>query len=426
MKTEALIQIYPGRERYFERTQAKTRQSKISSLNKRLIARYETYLASTGKTGELTRSDRTQKLRTICEWLLKLSPKQGINADLEALNKKDAETLIAHINTLKSLALDTKATYRKRLKQFYKWFEEEDPRLDEPTQKTEAQKFYKYLKSISADAKIRQANPETIITEEECAKVIQDGCKMPKERAFISLLHETGCRAAEFLNLRIGDLKFRDSILEIHVPDGKTGQRVIYAVKSLPYVHMYLDGHPAKTNRNSPLWVSEGSRRNGEYLVHIGGQKLINRCFERAKVKKKHNWHWFRHSRATILAPKMTEVMLCKYMGWTAGSKQIKRYVHLCNEQLENVFLQIHGLKQQEKGEENPIKCVCGMMNNPKERYCRRCYRPVSVEVAIQDRDETIQVMTRETLKTMEFFMEMAKNPEMLRQFEDFRNRKRT
>lgn len=420
---ETKIQIYGSKEKYYERSRLKTENSTISLENKAIITRYETYLASTGKTGELTRIDRSQKLRTICEWLEKLSLKTKINTNLASLTKQDAETLIAYINTLKGLSLHTKATYRKRLKQFYKWFEDEDMRFDNG-QKEEAHKFYKYLKKVNSDAKITQADLETTITDEDCQKVLENGCKMPKEKAFISLLHESGCRASEFLNLRIGDLKFKENILEINVPDGKTGKRVIYATgRSIKPLLIYLEGHPFKDNKLSPLWISEGSRHNNQPLLHIGGQKLINRCFERAKVNKKHNWHWFRHSRATILAPKLTEIMICKYMGWSSGSQQIRRYAHLGNTQLESVFLDMHGLKNVEKEKEIQLKCVCGTLNNSKERYCYKCFRPLSVEVAIQEKDESIQLMTQETLKTMQFFMDMSKNPELMKKFEEFKNK---
>ena len=439
MKQTTKLQIYPGREKYFQRTKDRISQSSISQDNKRIIARYETYLASKGTTCELTRSDRNQKLKSICEWLARLAQEKPVESDLAKLDKQGAENLIAHINTLKTLSNDTKATYRKRLKQFYVWYEEEDPRLDNPDLKQETVKFYKYLKKVSANCKIVQADPKTIISDEDIQAVIKKGARMTKERAFLSLLHESGCRASEFLNLRIEDVILKDSYIELHVPDGKTGKRVIYASKSIPYLLAYLENHPLKDDKQSFLWICEDSKHKNQPLVHIGGQKLINRCFDRAGLgdifdptskKKKynpqfkqHNWHWFRHSRATILAPKMTEVMLCQYMGWH-GNQQIKRYVHLCKQQLESVFLEINGIKKAEDTSDKPIKCICGTLNNPHERYCYRCYKPLSVETAIQDNSQLIKEMrllTDEAMKTMQFFMEMAKNPELMKQFEEFK-----
>ena len=414
------LEIYPTRMRYLERSELKLQNSQISLKNKELIEEYHLFLISTGKTQRIRQAKLVTQTLQICEWLKELNL-----ADLTFLCKKDALRLVAHINRSPALKDVTKADYRRGLKQFFKWYKEEDTRLNSlnPEEREEARKLYHYLeKEVSSDSKITQADPETIITEADCRVVIEQGCRSYKERAFISLLHETGCRAGEFLNLRICDLKLKETLLELHVPDGKTGNRLIFATKAIPYVLAYLDTHPLRAEPQSSLWVSESSKNRNRPLIHIGGQKLIDRCFQRAGLKKKHNWHWFRHSRATILAPKMTEVMLCKYMGWVIGSRQIKRYVHLCNNQLENVFLTIHGLKQKNEEVELPIKCICGTVNNPKERYCYRCYRPLNVSVAIQDADNELQIMTNQTLETMKFFMDMTKNPELMKRFEEFKN----
>jgi len=440
MKQETKLEIYPSRPEYAARTKEKLNNSSINQPNKKMVLLYEQYLTSTGKSKSLRIAKLISQMRQISEWLETL-PVQ--NQWLNSLTKTDILCLVAHINNQTKLSPVTRADYRRTLKQFYKWFKDEDPRL-ETEQKKEAEKFYKFLeKEVSSDSKVIQADPRTIITEEEIHHIIDKGALMPKEKAFLSLLHETGCRAAEFLNLHIADITLKEDYLEIHVPDGKTGPRVIYAVKSLPHVLRYLDGHPLKDNSSAFLWICESSKHKHQPLLHIGGQKLIDRCFDRAGLGiikdektnknvsnpkyKKHNWHWFRHSRATILAPKMTEVMLCKYMGWVIGSRQIKRYVHLCNSQIENVFLEINGLKKPETEENKLLKCICGTLNHPKERYCFKCYKPLSVAVAIQDSSHEIKemkILHEETMKTMHFLMDMAKNPELMRQFEDFKREK--
>jgi len=426
METCQKLEIYPGREKYCQQSEEKLRKSDISQKNKELIEQYNLFNISTGKRGDLRRAKLVLELRKIAEWIKELGLK-----DLDELDKNDAVKLVAHINGRK-LKVRTKTDYRKVLKQFYAWFKEEDPRhySEDRIVQESLRRFYHFIeKEVSADFKVTQANPETIITDDDCQKVLEKGCYMPKELAFISLLHETGCRAGEFLNLKISDLKLRQNVLEIHVPDGKTGRRVIFANRAIPYVLRYLDSHPLKGNKNAYLWVSESSRHSKQPLLHIGGQRLIDRCFRRAGVNKKHNWHWFRHSRATILAPKMTEAILCKYMGWILGSRQVKTYCHLCNDQLEDVFLEINGIETKKQESEKPIKCICGTLNSPRERYCYKCYKPLSVEIAIQDSTQEVQEMkllTSEAIKTMQFFMEMAKDPEMMKKFEEFKRSLKT
>ena len=47
-----------------------------------------------------------------------------------------------------------------------------------------------------------------------------------------------------------------------------------------------------------------------------------------------------------LLAPKITESLLCKYMGWRIGSNQVRVYVHLCTKELEDAILQMNGIKK--------------------------------------------------------------------------------
>jgi len=414
---ETKLDIYsPSRNTAFEKELERLKKANISQRNKDLITDFHNYLFSKD-SGELRVAKLSSQLRNICRWLKNALE---INKDLDKLNKKDIMNLVSFINRgLKEKAEATRSDYKRALKQFFRWFKDEDERVysRKKEQRIEAKKLYTYLeKEVSSNYKQRQADPNTIINDDEISIIIDKGAKTPKEKAFLSLLHETGCRASEFLNLKIGNIKMKESYIEINVPDGKTGKRVIYATKSIPYIIRYLDIHPYKNNNNSYLWLSDARFNLNQPLQHRGGQKLINRCFERAGIAKRHNWHWFRHSRATILAPKLTEVMLCKYMGWTTG-KMIKTYVHLCNNQLEDTFLALHGIKSKKDETEKPIKCICGALNNPKERYCFKCYKPLKVETVIQDQE----LINSEVNKTIKFFMEMAKNPELMKKFEEFK-----
>jgi hypothetical protein len=104
-------------------------------------------------------------------------------------------------------------------------------------------------------------------------------------------------------------------------------------------------------------------------------------------------------------------------MGWVIGSSQVKTYVHLCNRQVEDVFLAMHGIKPKEQETEQPIKCACGTLNNKKERYCFKCYRPLSVEVITQDKE----LVDSEINKTLKLLMEIAKDPKLMKKFEEFK-----
>lgn len=425
------LDIYPNKKYVFRKQLKKLNDSDLKDRDKELIKQFQEYYFSIG-TKEMRIAKLTSQLRTICDWL---ASELAIDKDLSSLGKSDAMRLVAYINRLVGKSEATKADYRRALKQFYAWYKEEDPRKHggSEEERIEIHKFYHYLeKDVKIAYKIKQADPNTVLNDDEIMRVLDYGCQTVREKAFIITLHELGCRASEYLNLRIGNLHFKDSYMEVDVPDGKTGQRVVYATRSVPFLLKYLDVHPEQLNNNAFLWISDANFNHGQPLLHNGGQRLINRCFEQAGIKKKHNFHWFRHSRATLLAPKLTEALLCKYMGWAIGSRQVKVYLHLCNKQLEDVFLKMNGLEIGPEADQKPIKCVCGTLNHPKEKYCQRCYRPLDVSHVIHQEELKDQRFVHDTAKLlnmasnidpnmMKTLVQLAKNPEIMGMLEDIK-----
>jgi len=438
------LNIYKGRNEIYSKELEKLQRAKISARDKELITKFHNYMFSTG-SGDIRVSKVSLQLRKICYWILE---NLSISKSLDNLIKDDMIVIISLINRIQGISEATKADYRRIIKQFYNWFEDEDKRFESNNEKikTEAKKFYGYLrKEISCSFKRRKIDPESIITEDDIKIVVDKGCRTAREKAFIMILHETGLRAGEILNLRISNLTFYDTHAEVFVPFSKTTERTVFIRNSIPHLQRYLDVHPFKDTNNSYLWLSEAGHNQHQPLMHTGAQKLIYRCFERAgfieinrvyaklengkttqrtisrKVNKRCNLHWFRHSRASILATQVPESVLCKYMGWSDGSKQVKNYVHLRKEQLEETFLSIHGVKRKEETINKPIKCVCGIFNQADERYCHRCFKPLEIKTVIEDKE----LINSEMNKTMKLMMEMAKNPRMMEAFEEFKRQQK-
>lgn len=385
--------------------------SNISPRNKELILAFHSALFSKG-IGQT----RVSKL----SWILRNIALE-LKIDFDIAKTEHIEQILGFYAQKSDYAPETRLDYRKTLKQFYKWLKTRDNRLESEDLKVvkERTKFYHYVESIQMKHKIKSLDYSNIISEEEIDKVVESGCKSYKEKAIVKFLHETGCRVGELLNMRIKDIHFKDNHALARL-DGKTGERRVFILHSLPLLTRWFELHPFKDNPDAYLWIGENRKYMYERLSHKGGQKLLDRCFERANLKhKKRNFHWFRHSRATLLAPHLSEVVLCDYMGWTRGSNQIKRYVHLCAKQVESVFLQLNGLVAPDQNKNNPIKCSCTAINEHNARYCFRCGKPLSVEIAIVDENKK----KIETDKTIQFLMEIMQNPELLARYQEFKEK---
>jgi site-specific recombinase XerD len=417
--------IYFKLDGVFDRNTAKLRDSSLSQDNKDLILKWQCHLFS-GKASRQRVAKLTLQMRRFCEDLKK---------DLDKITKDDLEQKIAKINQDQKLSEATKADYRRLIKQFYKWFKNEDRRLEEidfdmPKEeikkmqqiKKETLKLYSYIEtSIKSAFKKKEIDPADVINEDELRVILEKGCNNIKDKAFISLLHETGCRIGEFLEIKLKDIIVKPNFIEIYV-DGKTGRRTVYSYSSMPYLIEYINSHPYKDNQNSYLWLCIDNHNKGKEFRHIGAVRLLKRCIERSGLKKRINPHWFRHCRASLLASKVTEPVLRKIMGWSKASNMIKHYGHLSQKDVENVICNVNGIESEKTDQirhEPPIRCsVCGTMNPNHETYCIRCSRPLKVETMIKEQE----MVNNEIGKTVRVMMEMMKNPAMMKKFEEFKN----
>lgn len=368
--------IYFKKEELCRRSLAKTALWPGSPRNKELLKDYQQSLFA-GGAKNVRVAKISYEIRKVCDHMKK---------DLDTFTSKDVEAYIAHLNQRDDISHMTKTDYKHVLKAFFRWYEDEDERLvkGNEEERLAARKLYKYINNLKCTHKSKEVNYSEIITEEDNISIIRDGCENAQERALIAFLHETGVRVGELLGVRLRDIERKEQHAMVRV-DGKTGERRVPIVQSLPWIMRWLDEHPAKDNPDALLWLSKYGKYYGHPLRYVGVQRLLQRTMSRAGINKPCNAHHFRHSRATLIAPKYSETILCRLMGWELGSKMVKTYVHTSGSQVEDAFLKTNGLKQ--KDEEKPIirTCVCGTTNTPDASYCYKCGKAMDTATFIQD-----------------------------------------
>ena len=127
------LEIY-NRKNAYNREIIRLKEEKISQRNKDLISIFHNHLFSKD-IGEL----RVVKLSTILRKMALITKK-----DYDKLTKEELILLLSSLKRNTSFSDETKADYRKAIKQFYRWFKEEDPRLESEdfTQIKKMDKFY--------------------------------------------------------------------------------------------------------------------------------------------------------------------------------------------------------------------------------------------------------------------------------------------
>jgi integrase/recombinase XerD len=248
--------------------------------------------------------------------------------------------------------------------------------------------------------KVRKIKPRLdrdVLTHEEIRGVL-DTCDSQRDRTLIFTTYESGCRAGELLSLRIRDVDFDRYGAVIRVR-GKTGERRMRLIESVPDLQLWLSMHPNKDDTEAPLWPSKRSPQRNLTLDRF--ERMLSKYAKLAGIeKKKHiHPHLLRHSRATHLANVLTEAQMREFFGWTKASDMPSIYVHLSGRDVDATLLKHYGVNLQEpKQPESALKpksCPrCSHENPAAASFCMRCSMPLDSRIAMEIEDQ-LQVKER-------------------------------
>src|SRR3990170_8862810 len=115
--------------------------------------------------------------------------------------------------------------------------------------------------------------PEEILTEDDIKKLVESANNL-RDKAFILVLYESGCRIGEILSLRIRNVQFDDYGAALIV-SGKTGDRRVRIIASAPKLCSWLDNHPLREDIDSPLWVTLGTRDRNEAFSYGAAKAML-------------------------------------------------------------------------------------------------------------------------------------------------------
>ncbi len=362
-----------------ERLLVKLEESKgMSEVNRDVIRRFHRHLVMDNYSD--ARKDKY--LNT----LIKIA--ENVDFDFEDATKENIEDFVFWINGRKDVGDVTKTDYKKLLKCFYRWIGKGE--------------YPECIGWMKTNGRRREGKlPEEMLEEDEVILLI-DTAKTPRDRAIIALLWETGARMGELIDLRVGSFEDHKHGLKI-VVDGKTGQRRLPLIDSVPHVNAWIDGHPNRKDPKAPMWVNIGTRNNGNKMEYPAIIKMLKLTAKRAGISKPMHPHHFRHSRATYLATRFTEAQLCQWFGWVLGSNVPARYVHLSGRDMDVEYARLHGIEEEaapKVSKLTPKKCPrCKHKLPPDADYCYKCGMALELKFALEAAEyESIDEVAREKM----------------------------
>ncbi len=316
--------------------------------------------------------------------------------DFDKMDRESIEELVRKLQ-MKAFEPRTVSDHLTAIKTFWKWLERCEDTYPEKV---------RWIKPWRSN-KTRKL-PEQLLTKEDVEKLVNAAVN-PRDKALISILYESGCRIGEILNMKIRNVEF-EANGAVLIVSGKTGQRRVRPIHSVPRLLTWLEHHPNNGHPDSFLWVNLGSRNNSDGLMHQSAASMLRKTAKRAGLEKGCNPHLFRHSRATFLAKHLTEAQMKEYFGWTQASDMAAIYVHLSGRDVDNALLKLAGKKVSEAEKESETDrrattcSICKHENPPEIRRCSNCGRPLDLKTALEDdkrEHELLKMLTPEILEEM-------------------------
>lgn len=258
----------------------------------------------------------------------------------------------------------------------------------------------------------RQELPKDILSRAEVRRLI-GACESQRDRALVFVAYESGARAGEVLGLRIADLAFDQfgAVLRI---GGKTGERRIRLVESVPDLRLWLSMHPNGDDPEAPLWPTLRQRRGP--LGIMGFHILLGKLCKEARIRKHVHPHLLRHSRATHLANVLTEAQMREFFGWAKNSDMPSVYVHLSGRDVDSTLLKHYGIRVEAPKEDllEPKTCPwCQAVSSPSARFCQSCNAPLdpaSASLAVEKQRKRMELVERFLERLREEAPEIADN----------------
>ncbi len=230
---------------------------------------------------------------------------------------------------------------------------------------------------------IHTKKPSDILTEEEILALIES-CKYIRDKAFISLLYETGCRIGELADLKWNDILFDQYGLKVYITDFKEkGRRYVRCIMSTSYLSAWKNEN--YENSDDFIFVTLRSR---EPLDYMGFRKILINARKKAKINKKVHPHIFRTSRITHMVAKGYQESVIKRMMWdNLSTNMFEIYVKLSEEDIDSELLDKAGIVRKDEKPDplKPIICPrCGLQNAPTAMFCSICGLQISGDIIEQ------------------------------------------
>ncbi|MCI5223401.1 MAG: integrase [Candidatus Electrothrix sp. AR4] len=174
----------------------------------------------------------------------------------------------------------------------------------------------------------REKKLPDVLSEEEVALIFQQ-VKNLKHKALLYLIYSGGLRRSEVLNLKPADIDSARNCIIIRGGKGKKDRITLLSQKALELLREYYRQYQPKE------YLFEGAY-GGRYST-TSLRKIFQRALAKSGVRKKVTLHSLRHSFATHLLERGTDLRYIQSLLGHSSSKTTEIYTHVTSKGFENL-----------------------------------------------------------------------------------------
>ena len=168
----------------------------------------------------------------------------------------------------------------------------------------------------------------TVLSEEEVQRIINCIDNL-KHKTIILTIYSAGLRISELINLKVSDIDSGRKAVIIKGAKGKKDRNSLLSEKLLLYLRKYYKEYKPKK------WLFEGQL--GEQYSDSSIYNILYSACKKAGINKKVSVHTLRHSFATHLLERGTDLRYIQELLGHSSSKTTEIYTHITRKGMEQI-----------------------------------------------------------------------------------------
>ncbi len=175
----------------------------------------------------------------------------------------------------------------------------------------------------------------TVLDKTEVQNIINKTQNI-KHRCIVELLYSAGLRRNELLNLKISDVDSKRMLIKVNQGKGKKDRYTLLSETLLSDLRQYYRSY------NPKVYLFEGV--HGQAYSSSSVRMIVYRAAKLARIRKKVTPHTLRHSFATHLLERGTDLRYIQTLLGHTSSRTTEIYAHVAVNTFRNI--------------ENPLDCI--------------------------------------------------------------------